>query len=122
MSLQIASRVERSGVYVVSPAGSLDSDTYPILEKHIEEILNVTPAVIVLDMESVDYISSAGVRIILKTKKDLKKTDGALILANLQPQVEKVLDIINALQALKVISSAGDLNAYLDDLTSRNIK
>ena len=116
MSLTVTSQEKRIGVFVVTPAGSIDSDTYTILETKVDFLLESTPTEIVFDMASVDYISSAGVRIVLKTKKALKKSGGKLILINLQPHVAKVFEIIKALPSLTVFTSIKELDDYLDTM------
>lgn len=116
MPLKVTSNEERVGVFVVYPGGSIDSDTYTILEKKVDSILETSPTEIVFDMGSVDYISSAGVRVVLKTKKVLKKIGGGLILMNLQPQIKKVFDIINALPSMTIFSSIRELDNYLDKM------
>jgi len=47
----------------------------------------------VIDFENLDYISSAGLRIILKTTKDLKKSEGNIILCAMQDYVKEVFEI-----------------------------
>ncbi len=116
MPLKVTSNEERVGVFVVSPFGSIDSDTYTILEKEVDSILETSPTEIVFDMGSVNYISSAGVRVVLKTKKVLKKNEGRVILMNLQPQIKKVFDIINALPSMTIFSSIKELDNYLDKM------
>ncbi len=116
MSLTVTSKEGRVGVFVVSPVGSIDSDTHTILEKKVDSIVETSPTEIVFDMESVDYISSAGVRVVLKTKKVLKKNEGRVILMNLQPQIKKVFDIINALPSMTVFTSIRELDNYLDKM------
>lgn len=76
MALTVKSQETRAGVFKLCPAGSLDSETYAVLEKSIDMILKHAPTEIVLDMESVHYMSSAGIRIILKAKRDLKSQGG----------------------------------------------
>ena len=116
MSLTVTSKEGRVGVFVVSPVGSIDSDTHTILENKVDSIVETSPTEIVFDMESVDYISSAGVRVVLKTKKVLKKNEGRVILMNLQPQIKKVFDIINALPSMTVFTSVRELDNYLDKM------
>ena len=65
-------------------------------------------------MQDLDYMSSAGVRVILKTREALKKKDGRLVFMNLQPQIKKVFEIINALPSVQVFKSIRELDEYLD--------
>ena len=118
MSLKVTAKEQRVGVFVISPVGSIDSDTYSILEDRVDLILESSPSEIVFDMRSVDYLSSAGIRVILKAKKALKKNAGSVILVHLQPQVKKVFDIIKALPTMTVFTS---IEEYLDKM-QRKVK
>jgi anti-anti-sigma factor len=115
MSLAITYEQKAPGVFTVHLAGSLDTDTYQSYETEINKLYAEFPAVkvIVLDMEGVSYISSAGVRVVLATKKKLKSMNGELGILKMQPQIEKVFAIIKALPSLQVYSSVEELDAYL---------
>jgi anti-anti-sigma factor len=116
MSLKINSGESRPGVFTISPIGSLDGNTYQILESTVDAVLKELPDVIIFDLEFLDYINSMGVRVLLKTKKELEKNDGKIMFAHLQPQIRKVFDILNALPTLKVFSSIQELDQYLDTM------
>lgn len=73
--------------------GRLDSNTSPELEDKISATLTNGTKNMVIDFESLEYISSAGLRIILKTTKDLKRQDGKLILCSMQDYVREVFEI-----------------------------
>lgn len=114
MPLTVSAEESRKGVFVVTPAGSIDSETDSILHKEFEKVLKKSPTEIVLDMDRVAYISSAGVRVILIAEKALKKNYGKLVFLNMQPQIKKVFDIIKALPNMKIFSNIKELDRYLD--------
>lgn len=114
MPLKVKSILKRPGVIVVSSIGSINAGTHGILEAELDKILEIRPDVIIFDMEFVDYISSAGIRVLLKTKKALKATNGRMVFMNLQPQIRKVFDILKAIPTLKVFASIQELDQYLD--------
>ena len=87
MALKVNSAETRPGVFTVSPIGSLDGNTYQILETTVDAALKEMPNVIIFDLEFLDYINSMGVRVLLKTKKELEKNNGKIIFAHLQPQI-----------------------------------
>lgn len=64
MSLKIEKKNEDSTVLLLS--GRLDTATAPELETEISGILPTAES-LVLDMENLEYISSAGLRVILKS-------------------------------------------------------
>ena len=114
MPLKVKSTTRDEGVFVLTPIGSIDAHTYAVLEEKVDEILAQQPDVIIFDMEFADYISSTGIRVLLKTKKALKETDGRMVFMNLQPQIQKVFDILKAIPSLKVFASIEELDRYLD--------
>ena len=114
MPLKVKSTTRDEGVFVLSPIGSIDAHTHSVLETKVDEILAQKPDVIIFDMEFADYISSSGIRVLLKTKKALKETDGRMVFMNLQPQIQKVFDILKAIPSLKVFASIEELDNYLD--------
>ena len=73
-----------------------------------------SPDVIIFDMEFADYISSSGIRVLLKTKKSLEQSNGKMVFMNLQPQIKKVFEILQAIPTLKVFASIKELDDYLD--------
>ena len=73
----------------------------------------------VLDLKDLEYLSSAGVRVILKTREAMKKVNGKLVFMNLQPQIRKVFDIINALPSMQVFKSIEELDEYLDAIQKK---
>ena len=114
MPLKVQSTSKQPGVMIVSPIGSINAATYSILEAKVDEILKSTPDVIIFDMEFTDYISSTGIRVLLKTKKAMKAANGRMVFMNLQPQIQKVFDILKAIPTLKVFASIQELDQYLD--------
>jgi len=114
MPLKVKTAKRGPGVIVVSPIGSIDANTYSVLDEKMDAILKDPPDVIIFDMEFADYISSTGIRVLLKTKKALKATKGRMVFMNLQPQIQKVFDILKAIPTLKVFASIEELDNYLD--------
>ena len=119
MTLTVTSKQKMEGVYILSPSGRLDTNTYKSLEEPVEVVLREKPHTLVFDMAALDYISSMGVRVIAKAQKSMKDYDGKVVLLNLQPQIQKVFDIIKALPAQQVFSSMRELDDYLDRMQKK---
>ena len=116
MPLKVKSTTRGPGIIVVSPIGSIDAGTFNVFDEKMDNILEQKPDVIIFDMEFADYISSSGIRVLLKTKKALKQTDGRMVFMRLQPQIKKVFDILKAIPTLKVFASIEELDNYLDTM------
>lgn len=114
MSLKVTSREKTIGTFIVKPSGSLDTNTYQLLDNKVNMLLEVSPKLIVFDLEELDYISSMGVRSIARAKKELKKHGGEVVLLNLKPQIEKVFNIIKALPKEQIFRDINELDEYLD--------
>jgi len=98
------------GVYILQPKGRLDSETYRILEQHIEPLLATATKTLIFDMTHLDYISIAGIRILVKTKKDLAKHWGVSLMTNLKSQIKKVFEIINAITHMGIFGSINKID------------
>ena len=119
MKLQIEVEQKARDAYIVSPVGFLNSQTYEKLEEQMATILDYAPTLVVMDLKRLEYLSSAGIRVILKTRDRLNKLKGKLVFMNLQPQIKKVFDIINALPSMKIFASLEELDEYLDSIQKR---
>ncbi len=110
------------GVFSVSPKGSIDSDTYEILQKKMEPMMRPTPKMIIFDMKEVEYISSMGLKAILDARNKVESSGGALLLVNLQPQITKVFDIIKAIPSKNIFKSREELDRYLTEIQRQEIE
>ena len=82
-----------NGIEIFSVQGSLDSNTSTEFETLIYTALENGQRKLILNLENLDYISSAGIRVMLKTTKDLKRMDGSIVLCALQDYVKEVFEI-----------------------------
>ena len=81
------------GVFVISPVGRLDTNTSPDAEKMIVEAIDSGENNVVMDYKSTEYISSAGLRVVLKTAKLLKPKGGVIVVCNGNEQIIEVFEI-----------------------------
>lgn len=110
-----------NGVVTISPSGSIDSDTYEILEKDVDGALRSSPKTLVFDMKDLKYISSMGIRTLLNARNRIEKTGGTLVMANLQAQIRKVFDIVRAIPSHNIFTSREELDHYLSVIQQKEI-
>jgi anti-sigma B factor antagonist len=84
---------ELKHVNVVKVSGRVDSSTAPELEKSLQGLLDAERSNLVLDLQETDYMSSAGLRVLVATHKSAKKNGGGLCLAQPSARVKDVLDL-----------------------------
>ncbi len=80
-------------VDVVKVAGRVDSSSAPDLEKNLQQLWESGRKELVLDLENVDYLSSAGLRVMVSTLKAVKRNGGNLKLAAPSARVSEVLQL-----------------------------
>lgn len=75
----------------VSIVGRLDTTTAPELEASLKESLEgITD--LVLDFKSLEYVSSAGLRVLLATQKQMNK-QGSMVVKNVNSDINEVFEI-----------------------------
>jgi anti-sigma B factor antagonist len=80
-------------VKVLSFQGNLDTNTSPDAESEINTLIDAGAQKLLVNFEKLDYISSAGLRILLATAKKLKASQGDLKICCLNETVQEVFDI-----------------------------
>jgi anti-sigma B factor antagonist len=79
---------------LVKADGRIDSQTAPELAEAFEEIMESGRFKIVMDMGDVDFISSAGLRVLIDVQKTCKRWNrGELVLADVPPVASEALDL-----------------------------
>lgn len=73
--------------------GRLDSSTAAATEKNLLALLAGEVHTIEIDMSQLDYISSAGLRVLLVSAKAAKAKGGKVVLSGLKPQILEVIKI-----------------------------
>jgi anti-sigma B factor antagonist len=90
-------------VDVVTVSGRIDSSTAPELERALHSLLDADRFRICLDLENLEYLSSAGIKILISTLKTCKRWNrGDLRLANVPPYIAEVLELAGLTPLFKI--------------------
>ena len=81
------------GVLVVDMAGKLDTQTSGEAADEMSRIGEGGPSKVLVNLEALEFISSAGLRVLLRTAKSLRAKDGVLNLCAASGLVKEVMDI-----------------------------
>jgi anti-sigma B factor antagonist len=84
---------DTNDIKVLDFVGKLDTNTSPDAEKHLNKLMEEGTKKILINLEKLDYISSAGLRVLLSTTKQLQKTSGMMRVSNLNEVVQEIFDI-----------------------------
>lgn len=90
--MQVSTRTQ-GDVTIVAIAGSLDSTTSPVAQQALDAIVKAGAKKLAVDFSTLDYVSSAGLRVLLGTAKQVKAAGGALRMFGLNQSVREVFEI-----------------------------
>lgn len=92
-------------VSVMSVRGRVDSETAPELDSALSTLLADGRNKIVLNLREVDFLSSAGLRAMVKALKGVQGSGGDVRLASVSEPIEVVLRTVGMLQMFKMFST-----------------
>ena len=103
---------EIDGAFVVIPNGRLDTNNHAEAEALVLAHISSGEEKVIFDFSKTDYISSAGLRVVLVTAKKVR-AKGALALCNANEQVGEVLEISGFLDVMQHFDSLQEALAFV---------
>ena len=97
--MNIAKNIE-NGKVVLAIGGRLDTTTAPELERELESLLSEVTE-LVFDMTELEYISSAGLRVLLKAQKAMN-VQGNMKVTHVNDSIMEVFEITGFLDILTI--------------------
>jgi stage II sporulation protein AA (anti-sigma F factor antagonist) len=91
-------------ILVLQPTGRLDSTTSAEFEKRLLEIVQAGEHKLLLDFSALDYIASAGLRVLLMAAKRSKQGGHQMVLCGLHASIHKVFEVSGFLHILTVVA------------------
>ncbi len=91
-------------VFVLEPKGRLDSTNAHEFAERLLAALQRGEKVLLIDFNKLDYISSAGLRVLLVGAKRLRQSGGTITLCTLNPSIHEVFKISGFLAIFSVHS------------------
>ena len=122
MSLKITVTQKMPGYHELALDGRLDTETHAQLQAALDKLPVAAARGVRLDLAKLSYISSMGLRVVMKLMKDLKTHNGVFQAVRVQPQIQKVFDIAAALPPETVFKSVEEADAYLDLMQKRVLR
>ena len=99
----------------VALRGRLDTDTAPRLEAELAPLLDrASITSLVFQLGGLRYVSSAGIRCVVRARKVIEGRGGQVIIVDAQPSVRKVFEIVKALPSDQIFANQGELDAHRD--------
>jgi anti-sigma B factor antagonist len=99
---------EEGAVTVVGVEGNLDTNTAPDAQQHLDGLQDGGVQKILVNFTDLDYISSAGLRVLLATAKRISASGGSLRICGLNETVNEVFEISGFSVILSVFGSEAE--------------
>ncbi len=84
---------QENGAWILTPCGRIDTVTSKPFEERLMARVGAGPAPIVVDFSELDYISSAGLRVLLMGAKRQKAAGARFALCSVKEHIQEVLEI-----------------------------
>lgn len=90
-----------NGELTLALEGRLDTNTAPDLEKEVGESLTADVQTLILDLKDLEYISSAGLRVLLAAQKKMNK-QGNMVVKNANDMIMDVFQVTGFVDILTI--------------------
>jgi|SRR5436309_6436622 anti-anti-sigma factor len=105
-----------NGIVTIAPAGRIDTTTAPALERRLADLLAEGQRRLIVDLSGVEYISSAGLRVLLALARRMRDVNGGLALCAMGDAVRQVFQLAGFLALFTVCESR---DAALAEMSAR---
>ena len=85
--------VKEDEISIITINGRLDATTAPVADKTIKKILKRDCLRMIFDFSALDYLSSGGLKVILRATKELRRKEGQIVLCSLSKFVKEIFDV-----------------------------
>ena len=81
-------------ICILTPVGRLDVNTSESFREHLLQVITDGTKNIILDCQSLDYISSGGLRVVLEGAKRVWQMEGKMVLCSIKDYIKEVFEVI----------------------------
>ena len=109
--------VDGQPVQIVRVEGYLDSSTFPQLQDRLSEFISEKNYRFVIDVEELNYISSAGLGVLMGMLQEVREHEGDLKMANMSTKIRNVFDMLGFSRLLRIYDSVDQaVEAFKEEL------
>jgi anti-sigma B factor antagonist len=95
-------QIDGLAVTTVNVEGFLDSSTFPELQEFLEELIQKQIYRIIVNLEKLDYISSAGIGVLMGMLQEVRGNEGDLKLVNMSSKIRNLFDMLGFSQIIRI--------------------
>ena len=104
----------RDSVLSARVGGRIDGANAYEFEETIRGVIEESDRAVIMDFETLSYISSAGLRAVLMTAKELQKRDAAFALCSLSDQIREIFTVSGFDKIIAIYPTRVEALASLD--------
>ena len=91
--------------YILAITGRLDAITSPDLRNKIMSSIELGERSILLDCTNLEYVSSAGLRVLFEASFNLNQVSGNIKICSINNNVKKIFDMVDLTSEVAIFSS-----------------
>ena len=98
---------EKENAFIVTANGRIDSETAPAFDAELTRAIGINSN-LVIDLNGVNYMSSAGLRAIVKASQAAEKVGGAVRLVSVPQEIVSVMYTVGLNQKISTFASVDE--------------
>jgi anti-anti-sigma factor len=103
----------QDGIVILNIVGRLDAVSSIDADREFGKVLDAGNDKLLIDLSQLEYISSAGLRVLLVVAKRIQQKGGKVVLCNLLPNVTEVFEISGFSSIFKIFKSTEEAGQSL---------
>lgn len=113
MEIAVDRHGEGDGVVVMKVTGAVDSETVDLFSRATKELLEGGCKHLLMDLEGLNYINTAGLSVIADAFKRAHQNGGSLKLIRVKPEIKELLDVVRFTRIIDIFDDMGEaLRSY----------
>jgi len=96
---------EENGIVLIDIEGRLDADSSQEAEKVVKEVLEGQTTRVLFNLGALEYLSSAGLRVLLSAAKEMRRREGKIVLCSLNEFVKEIFEVSGFQSLIPIVDS-----------------
>ena len=96
---------EENGIVSIAIKGRLDADSSPEAEIVVKEALEGQTTRVLFNLGALEYLSSAGLRVLLSVAKEMRRREGKMVLCSLNEFVKEIFEVSGFQSLIPIVDS-----------------
>ncbi|MFA6715873.1 MAG: STAS domain-containing protein [Victivallales bacterium] len=106
-------QIEKDGIMELSISGRLDAVSAVEADKDFNKVIDAGHENLLFNLDNLDYISSAGLRVLLVAAKRIQQNGGKVVICSLSNNVKEVFEISGFSSIFNIFSTNTDAADFL---------